>query len=140
MLDPVHTPDQSKRAIIALLFKLMGADSDENLKELGYIMHVGQQLGLTDDDLQEIKFSKEKYPLQPPTEERDRIIILYYFLFFMKADGKIEPQEEELVSRFGMKLGFRPDMTAALISVLKNHVDKVVPPEELLVKIRAYLN
>jgi len=140
MLDPIHTPEQSKRAIISLLFKLMGSDRDENLKELGYIMHVGQQLGLTDDDLQEIKFNKEDYLLQPPTEEKDRIVILYYFLFFIKADGRIEPEEEKLVSRFGMKLGFRPEMTADLIAVLKNHIDRVVPPEELLGKIKAYLN
>jgi len=140
MLDPVHTPDQSKRAIIALLFRLMGSDNDENLKELGYIMHVGMQLGLTDKDLQEIKFNLDSYPFQPPTEEKDRVVILYYFLFFMKADGRIEPEEEKLVSHFGMKLGFRPDMTTDLINVLKNHIDEVVPPEILLGKIKAYLN
>lgn len=140
MLDPILTPDHSKRAIIALLFKLMGSDKEENLKELGYIMHVGQQLGLSDDDLQEIKFNQDNYPLQPPTEERERIVILYYFLFFMKADGKIQPEEEKLVHHFGMKLGFRPDMTADLIAVLKKHVDQDVPPEELLGKIKVYLN
>lgn len=140
MLDPSLTPEQNRRAIIALLFKLMSSDKDENLKELGYVMHVGQQLGLSDADLQEIKFNKDQYEFEPPTEERDRIIILYYFLFFMKADGQIRPEEEKLVHHFGMKLGFRPDMTADLIAVLKNHIDQVVPPEVLLGKIKAYLN
>jgi len=138
MLDPI--PSDSKRAIVALLFKLMASDEQENLKELGYIMHVGQQLGLSDEDLQEIKFNKDDYQLKPPTEERDRVIILYYFLFFMKADGHIDGQEEKLVQRFGMKLGFRPDMTADLIHVLKQYTDEEVPPEVLLSKIKAYLN
>jgi len=140
MLDPAITPEDSKRAIIAHLFTLMSSDNDENIKELGYIMYVGQQLGLTDEDLQEIKINKESYFLKPPIEERERIIILYYFLFFMKADGTITPEEEDVVSRLGMKLGFRPDMTRDLIQVLKNHIDKDVPPEELLGKIKAYLN
>ena len=140
MLDPIQTPDQSKRAIIALLFKLMGADRDENLKELGYVMHVGMQLGLDDDDLKEIKINKDQYYLQPPIEERDRVTILYYLLFFMKADGQIRSEEEEMVRHFSVKLGFRPEMTSDLISVLKNHLDTDVPPEDMLTKIRAYLN
>ena len=140
MLDPTETSDQSKRAIVALLFKLMGSDKEENLKELGYVMHVGDQLGLNDVDLQEIKINKDKYHLKPPIEEKDRVVILYYLLFFMKADGVIRPEEEEMVHHFGMKLGFRPDMTADLISILKKHVDKAVPPEALLGKIKAYLN
>ncbi len=140
MLDPIQTPDQSKRAIIALLFKLMGSDRDENLKELGYVMHVGMQLGLDDDDLKEIKINKDQYYLQPPIEERDRVTILYYLLFFMKADGQIRSEEEEMVRHFSVKLGFRPEMTSDLISVLKNHLDTDVPPEDMLTKIRAYLN
>jgi len=140
MLDSTETSDQSKRAIVALLFRLMGSDKEENLKELGYIMHVGDQLGLNDEDLQEIKINKDQYHLKPPIEEKDRVVILYYLLFFMKADGEIKSEEEEMVLHFGMKLGFRPDMIKDLISVLKNHVDKAVPPDELLGKIKAYLN
>ncbi len=140
MQDPIQTPDQSKRAIIALLFKLMGADDEENLKELGYVMHVGMQLGLEDKDLQEIKLNKDQYHLQPPIEEKERVTILYYLLFFMKADGQIKPKEEEMVRHVGIKLGFRPEMTSDLVTVLKNHANEDVPPEELLSKIKAYLN
>jgi len=140
MLNQTQTAIESKRSIIALLFKLMGADDEENPKELEYIMHIGDRLGLTDDDLKEVSFHMDDYPLQPPAEEKDRITILYYLLFLMKADGIIRPEEEEFLYRFGMKLGFRPEMLQELIGVLKRYVDESVPPAELYGKIQTYLN
>ena len=140
MLDPISTPDHAKRAIIALLFRLREADQRETSAELGYILHVAYQLGLTEEDVYEIGDHKEHYPLTPPSEEKDRIMILYYFLFFMNSDGKIERAEEEMVKDFSFRLGFRPAMTNDLITVLKTHADQAVPPELLLSKIRAYLN
>ena len=140
MIDPIRTPDLAKRAIIALLFQLRDADKIQKDSELGYIFHVAQQLGLTEQDVFEIDDHRNEYPLRPPAEEKDRIMILYYFLFFMKSDGHIDPAEEKLIKEFGFRLGFRPALTDDLIQVLKNHIDKAVPPEKLIERIRAYLN
>ncbi len=140
MLDPISTPDHAKRAIIALLFKLKEADNRESKSEIGYILHVAFQLGLTEADVQEIQTKQQEYPLTPPTEEKDRVMILYYFLFFMNADGEVDIEEERLVKQLGFKLGFRPELTNDLIDVLKEHVNRSVPPDKLLDKIKAYLN
>jgi len=140
MLDPISTPEHSKRAIIALLFRLLEIDHKETPMEIGYILHVALQLGISEDEVDEIQSNKHNYPLTPPAEEKDRIIILYYFLFFMNADGVIDPTEEQLVKEFGFRLGFRPALTDDLIQVLKDHANQSVPPERLLEKIRAYLN
>ena len=140
MLDYPHTDTTSKKAILALLFKLMGADDDEHPKELMYIMHVSDRLGLSDDDLKEVSFKMDEYEFVPPADEVERIKILYYLLFLMKADGVVKPEEEEFIARFGMKLGFRPDMIYDLIQVLKQYLDSAVPPDELFNKIKTYLN
>jgi len=140
MLNLTETTIDDKKAIIALLFKLMGADDEENPKELAYIMHISDRIGLTDDDLKEVSFNMDKYPLHPPAEEKERITILYYLLFLMKADGVIKPEEEEFICHFGLKLGFRPDMIVDLISVLKAHLDESIRPSELYGKIKTYLN
>ncbi len=113
---------------------------EKHPSEVGYIFHVARQLGLQDDDVFEIANNKDKYSLRPPTDEKDRIIILYYFLFFLNSDGVIDPAEEDMVKEFGFRLGFRPALTTDLIEVLKKHADQSVPPELLLDKIRAYLN
>ncbi len=140
MLDPISTPEHAKRAIIALLIKLKDVDLKETSAENGYIMHVALQLGLSEEDVYEIHLRKDKYPLKPPTEEKDRVMILYYFLFFMNADGFIDIEEERLVKTFGFKLGFRPELTDDLINVLKEYANQSVPPDKLLDKIKAYLN
>lgn len=140
MLNPDATPDDAKKSIIALLFQLKDVDNEETQGEIGYILHVAFQLGLTESDVEEIGKNKEKYSFTPPTEERERVMILYYFLFFMSADGEIKKSEERLVKEFGFKLGFRPDLTDDLIGVLKDHANESIPPEKLLEKIRAYLN
>ncbi len=140
MLNYAQTSIESKKSILALLFKLMGADNDEHPKELMYIMHISDRLGLTDDDLKDVSFRMDEYKLIPPQEEADRIKVLYYLLFLMKADGVVQPEEEEFIARFGMKLGFRPDMVHDLIQVLKKYLDSPVPPEELFDKIKTYLN
>ncbi len=140
MLDPISTPDHAKKAIIALLLKLKDVDATETPSELGYILHVALQLGLNEEDVYEIQGKRNDYPLKPPTEERDRVMILYYFLFFMNADGHIDEKEERLVKTFGFRLGFRPELTNDLISILKEHASQAVPPDKLLDKIKAYLN
>ena len=140
MIDPFNTPDEAKRAIIALLFKLRDADRRRVPQEFGYILHVAEQLGLSEEEVYEIEDHRNDYPLRPPSEERDRIMILYYFLFFMKADGHIDEEEEKLIKSFGFRLGFRPALTDDLVTVLKNHLHQEVPPEKLLDRIKAYLN
>ena len=139
MLDP-NTPEHSKKAIIALLLKLREADNSEASSELGYIFHVASQLGLSEQDVYEIDDHKQDYLLKPPAEEKERITILYYFLFFMKADGKIDKAEEMMIKDFGFRLGFRPALTDDLVSVLKHYLNEAVPPDKLLDKIKAYLN
>ena len=53
----------------------------------------------------------------------------------MNIDRQIK--EEEIAVQ---KIGFRPELTSELISIIKQHIDDKVPPQELLDKIRAYLN
>ena len=140
MLDPIATPEHAKRAIIALLFRLKDVDLKETTAELGYIFHVAQQLGLSEEEVYEISLRRDQFPLQPPSEERERIIILYYFLFFVNSDGHIDQEEEKMVKEFAFRLGFRPALTNDLINVLKANADKAVAPDQLLDRIKAYLN
>ncbi len=129
----------SKKAIISLLYKLMGADDDEDPQELAYIMHIGDRLGLSDEDLKEVSINMDSYDLQPPSDKKERITILYYFLFLMKADGQIRKEEEEFVHHLGLKLDFKSDMISDLIEVIKQYLDTAVPPAELFNQVKPYL-
>lgn len=117
----------------------MGADHDEDPHELAYIIHIGERLGLSDDDLKEVSYNIDGYELQPPVRQKDRITILYYFLFLMKADGVIKAEEEEFICEFGLKLGFKSEMITDLVEVIKQYLDSPVPPEELYSKVRSHI-
>lgn len=140
MLNFTKTSIETKKATIALLFKLMAADHDEDLHELAYIMHIGERLGLSDEVLKEISLDVDAYHLEIPSDEKERITILYYLLFLTKADGEVRPEEEDFLYRFSLRLGFRPETTNELINVMKRYIDQSVPPEELFGKIKMYFN
>ncbi len=129
-----------RKSIIALLLRLQAADSDKSIREFAYIHKVAAHLGITAREVIQIEKDIDQYPLKPPSDEKERMTILYYLLFLMDIDGHVSPEEEELVKEFGLRLGFRMGLTSELINVIRNHATTRVPPEALLSQIRKYLN
>jgi len=129
-----------KRSIIALLLRLQASDSEKHLNEFAYIHKVATHLGLSAEDVLSVERALDKYPLHPPSNEKERMTILYYLLFLMDIDGTVTKEEEQLVEQFGMRLGFRVALTRELIEVVKSYTDKHLPPEALLRQIKKYLN
>ena len=139
-MTPMKLPIESKKAILALLAELQNADKEQSLKETSYILHVAQELGLEVSDVRDVLKHPKQFKFSPPADEGGRMTILYYLLFFMNIDGQIKEEEEIAVKKMGFRLGFRPELTSELISIIKQHLDEKVPPQDLLDKIRAYLN
>lgn len=129
-----------KKSIIALLLRLQDADTEKSIREFAYIHKVATHLGLKADEVLEIEKDIASYPLKPPSDERERMTILYYLLFLMDIDGTVSREEEDLLQEFGLRLGFRTSLTAELISEIKKHAASKVPPNALLEHIRKYLN
>ena len=129
-----------KRSIIALLLRLQASDDEKHLHEFAYIHKVATHLGLTAEDVLSVEAALDKYPLHPPSNEKERMTILYYLLFLMDIDGTVTKEEEQLVEQFGMRLGFRIALTHELIEVVKSYADRDLPEDALLRKIKKYLN
>lgn len=129
-----------KKSIIALLLRLQHADTEKSLREFAYIHKVATHLGLNENEVLEIEQDLSSYPLKPPSDERERMTILYYLLFLMDIDGHVSREEEDLLKEFGLRLGFRTSLTAELINEIKEHAASKVPPNALLEHIRKYLN
>ena len=134
------TEDEHRKGIIAMLIKLKKADKKETPQEWAYILQVGASLGLEDSEIELIKNNHTAYSLKPPQTEKERMTILYYLLFFMRIDGEISKEEENMVKEFGFILGFRTNLTHDLIEVIKSHADKHIPPAEMIKAITKYLN
>ena len=129
-----------RSAVINMLLRLMAVDGHRDRSEYIYILRVAYEMGMTPDDIANLKPEDQMAPIQLPENERERMIILYYLLFMMQTDGSVSSNEENLVKDLGHHLGFRIEMVSDLIQVIKSHDISQVPPEDMLDKIRTYLN
>ena len=125
--------------IIRVLRSLSIADDALTHSELDLIRKVGHYYGLSSDEVDDelIRFAPA---IAVPTNENERIKILYYMLYLIKADFVVDQEEVEIVHHFGLKLGFRENMLNKLIEIAKENIGKGLPIEKMLDTIRQYLN
>ena len=128
------------REVIALLLKMARHDGHFDEKEFVFILQVGNALDISPDEMRDIQLNLDNFYFRPPKDESERMTILYYLLFCMKADGQIRKKEMDMINRIGFKLGFRQDLTNDLIVAVKNNGKKKLPPDLLLENIRTYMN
>jgi hypothetical protein len=105
-----------------------------------FILDVATHLRLTPSDIEEVKEAPEKFHFKPPTLEMERMNILYYILFAMAVDGKIEIEEERFAYKTSLRLGFNERMTSDLILVMKRYLNQIMPQDALLEEVKKYMN
>ncbi len=140
MLENYSNEYERKKAIIALLIQMSRSDQQEENIERLMIGSIANKIGLDSETIVEVAKHPERYRLQPPPAEQDRMTILYYLLFLMRSDGDIREEEEKLCYRAGLRLGFNEQLTGDMIRVIKAHPSGPIPPEAMLEVIRKYLN
>ncbi|GLR15716.1 TerB family tellurite resistance protein [Portibacter lacus] len=128
------------REIVALLLKLARKDGAFDEREFSFILQVASTLGISPEEMRTIQIEIDQYTFTPPKTEKERMTILYYLLFCMKSDQEVTSEEIILVQKMGFKLGFRQQLTDDLISSVKEHSDRKLPPEVLLRNLQKYMN
>ena len=101
--------------------------------EMEFISAVIEEQGIDENQL-----SKRK--VEMPKEERDRMTILYYLLFLIKIDGKVDERERRFAHKFGLLMGFRTEMIEKMLDAMEDHLEAKLPDDELILIIRQYLN
>ena len=137
--DNEYTIEQRK-SIIALLYKIAKSGNHISNIEKLYLRDIAHSMGLDEHSVEEVLANPDNYPLETPADERERMTILYYLLFMMRVDGKIEINEENLIYETSFRLGFNEKMTQDLIGVMKTYLNEEIPPNVILEQIRKYLN
>ena len=129
-----------KRYIVSLLVRQAKADHSFSTQEKRYLAYTGQTLGLSDTEIAAIRKDPDAFEIAPPPDESQRMTILYYLLFMMRADGQVAPEEEFLCHQIGFQLGFRQEMIDNLIDVMKRYIREEIPNDEMLERVKPYLN
>jgi len=131
---------EHRQAIISLLLGMADSDKAMDAREEKFVRDVAVHLRLTPSDIQMVKENPTKFPFTPPKEEHERMNILYFILFSMAIDGKIQEEEERFAYKAGLRLGFNDRMTADLIVVMKRYLNKEMPKDALLEEVKKYMN
>ena len=129
-----------KRYIISLLVKQAQSDGEFSNIEKKYLVYAARSLRLSDAEVAAIRHTPDDYGIAPPPDEGKRMTILYYLLFMMRADQKVNPEEEVLCYQVGFQMGFRQEMISDLIHMMKQYLMEDIPPDGMLEKIKPYLN
>lgn len=119
--------------LINLLYQMAYADGQFTENEKNFISQVIDQHVEDPDTLIQGEVAI-------PTEEKDRMTILYYLLFLLRIDNQINDPEKEIAHKFGLMLGFRSEMISSMIHIMEQHLDEKLPDEKLIRVVRQYLN
>lgn len=131
---------QLKQYIISLLVFQAQSDKDFSVVEKKYLAHVSKSFGLSDAEVAAIRLNPEVYETKPPANEQERMNVLYYLLFMMRADKTIHAEEEAICHHVGFKLGFRPELVSDLVNVMRDCLDKEIPSDVMVDRVKTYLN
>ncbi len=136
----LHENTDLKRSTLALLIQMSHSDDEVSTIEQQYIIYVAKELGVPISEVETIQAQPEAYDLKPPQDEQERMMILYYLLFTMRIDGRIEEAEEHLMYKAALRLGFNHQMVSDLIAVVKKYPKGNLPTDVLLHEIKKYMN
>lgn len=134
------TEDRStKESILKMMVQISQSDGNLSDAEIFFLAQLAKNFGFSVDTLQSF-LSQNDESFSIPSAELDRMTILYHLLFFIKSDGMVHPEEEKMIYHFGFKLGFNESLIRDMLAIIKNHIGKNLPPDDLLITIRKYLN
>ncbi len=130
---------EHKLFAIYLLKRLALSDQTFQMSEQDYVDKAGLQLGLSHEEISNITL--DAYTIKTmPAREQDRMTILYYLLFFLKADGVLLQEERAEIRKIGFELGFRDEQILKMVEVVEKNKGHQFNPEELIEIIRIVLN
>jgi len=126
--------------LIKVLYDLSISDNHIEENELSFIASVANKVGIGHISINEIKDLTVDLSPEYPKSEQDRMTVLYYLLFLMKADEKITEEETKNIHRVGFKLGFNRNLVTDMIDTIRQYGSQEVPPEALLEIIKKHHN
>lgn len=119
--------------LMNLLYQMAYADGKFNEQEKQFIAQVIEETNFAIDE-------ENINQVAIPSEEKDRMTILYYLLFLVKIDGVVDEREKLFAQKFGLLLGFREDMIVEMLDLMVQHLENQLPDDELVMIIKKYMN
>ncbi len=131
---------QTKKSYLLMLIRMSEADNTVQPDEEAFILAVTRSLGLTVDDLENVKKHPDSFPFTLPATMEERIKEFYNLLILMGIDGVISPEEKELCRQLGFRLLLNPPLINDLIDLIVDNINRKIPEDQMLRAVFKYMN
>jgi len=129
-----------KKSYLLMLIKIEEADKKIDVNEEAFISFIAGKLGLTDEDIKDIRQNPGKFEFKLPDNIGDRLRIFYSLLYMMGIDGEIDKSEKEMCRKLGFRLCINPILMDDLIDIMVDNLNKRIPEDQMLEAVKKYLN
>jgi uncharacterized tellurite resistance protein B-like protein len=114
------------------LVMLARIDGTVSRQENLLLQRIARRLSLTDEQVQEIMDHPEDYPMIPPVTREERYERFIQLIQLLVADGQSDREEEQLVKRYGIALGFTPERIDEKFPIILEHLRKGMTRDSVL--------
>lgn len=114
------------------LVLLARVDGTVSVYENQLLQRIARRLSLTDEQVAEICNHPEDYPMIPPVTREERYERFIQLIQLLVADGHSDKQEEALVKKLGVALGFTPDKIDEKFPIILEHLRKGMTRDDVI--------
>jgi|SRR5699024_3420716 len=97
------------------LVNIAAVDGEINPREEAVLRRLARQLNIDEEGYQKAIKEPNKFPINPPNTNIERLERLYDMLRIIFADHIMDPKEEVLLKKYAIALGFPPATSQEII-------------------------
>ncbi|MFH6993123.1 TerB family tellurite resistance protein [Flavobacterium sp. FlaQc-48] len=123
---------QRNRGHFSAIVRVAFADGHISSEEKDFLDKLASRLEISEDEYTEILKNPLKYPINPPYLYSQRLERLYDLGRMIHVDHHLGDQQEVMLTRMGLALGFTPGNVNYIISKALSLIDKKVDLDTFL--------
>ncbi|MBS7256426.1 tellurite resistance TerB family protein [Flavobacterium branchiicola] len=123
---------QRNRGHFSAIVRVAYADGKINEEEKAFLDKLASRLEISEDEYKEILVDPWSHPINPPYLHTQRLERLYDLARMVHVDHHLGDQQEVMLNRMGLALGFTPGNVNYIISKALSLVDKKVDLDTFL--------
>ncbi|KFF04944.1 TerB family tellurite resistance protein [Flavobacterium reichenbachii] len=117
---------QRNKGHFSAIVRVAFADGKINDEEQSFLDKLASRLEISEEEYKEILTDPWKHPINPPYLYAQRVERLYDLARMVHVDHHLGDQQEVMLKRMGLALGFTPGNVDYIVSKALNLVDKKV--------------
>jgi hypothetical protein len=113
------------------LYHMALSDAEVDTTELEMLYKIGEEKGVSRIEIDEVVIRPHTIKFSPPESVLEKIESLYDFARIAWADGKIDENEERVLTMFCTKFGFEKENVPIIVKFLLDEAQKGTSKQDI---------